>query len=184
MLLFLAGVTSSISLAQPAIAFMEDEFNFSKKKASWVFGLVTFVLCQPAIFLLSRGVLDELDFWGGTFCLVLFATVESILFAWVFGMEKAWTELHVGSDITIPRIYRFIIKYITPAFLLIVLGTWFWQDWTKVILMRNVSQENRPYVLATRIGLVIFFSVLALLVQRIWQRRAQKQKEGIGSDAF
>ena len=99
MLLFLAGVTSSISLAQPAIAFLEDEFNFSKKKACGVFGIVTFVLCQPGIFWLSRGVVDELDFWGGTFCLVLFATIEGVLFAWVFGMEKAWTELHVGSDI-------------------------------------------------------------------------------------
>ena len=184
MLLFLAGITSSISLAQPAIAFLEDEFNFSKKKASWVFGVVVFILCQPAIFLLSKGVVDELDFWGGTVCLVLFATVESILFAWVFGMEKAWTELHVGSDITIPRVYRFIIKYITPAFLLFVLGMWFWQDWAKVILMRNVPAENRPYVLATRIGLVIFVGILALLVQRAWQRRERKQKEGVSPDAF
>jgi SNF family Na+-dependent transporter len=176
MLLFLAGITSSISLAQPAIAFMEDEFNFSKKKASCVFGLVTFVLCQPAIFLLSRGVVDELDFWGGTF--------ESILFAWVFGMEKAWTEMHVGSDITIPRIYRFIIKYITPAFLLFILGFWFWQDWTGIILMKNVPKENIPFILGTRIGLLIFFGVLAFLVWHIWQHRRQKQKEGMQPDAF
>ena len=174
MLLFLAGITSSISLAQPAIAFMEDEFNFSKKKASWVFGLVTFVLCQPAIFLLSRGVVDELDFWGGTFCLVLFATVEAILFAWVFGMENAWTEMHVGSDITIPRIYRFIIKYITPAFLLFILGFWFWQDWTGIILMKNVPKENIPFVLGTRIGLVIFFGVLAFLgLAHLAEKRAE-----------
>ncbi|PKL47307.1 MAG: sodium:calcium symporter [Planctomycetes bacterium HGW-Planctomycetes-1] len=171
MLLFIAGVTSSISLAQPAVAFLEDEFNFSRKKATGVFAAVAFILCQPAIFLLSRGVLNELDFWGGTFCLVLFATVEAILFAWVFGMDKAWTELHTGSDITIPRIYRFIIKYITPVFLIIVLGVWFWQDWRSTIVMKNVSAENRPYVLATRIGLVLFFGVLALMVQRAWQRR-------------
>lgn len=88
MLLFLAGITSSISLAQPAVAFLEDEFNLSTKKASLIFAVVTFVLCQPAILLLGKGVLDELDFWGGTFCLVLFATVETILFGWVFGMEK------------------------------------------------------------------------------------------------
>ncbi|MDD5064897.1 MAG: sodium-dependent transporter [Phycisphaerae bacterium] len=181
MLLFLAGVTSSISLAQPAIAFMEDEFNFSRKKASLVFGLVTFVLCQPAIFLISRGVVDELDFWGGTFCLVLFATIEAILFAWVFGMEKAWTEMHVGSDITIPRIYRFIIKFITPAFLLLILGFWLWQDWASIILMKNVPKENVPFVLATRIGLLIFFGVLAFLVWHVWRK---KQKEGMRSDAF
>jgi neurotransmitter:Na+ symporter, NSS family len=181
MLLFLAGITSSISLAQPAIAFLEDEFNFSKKRASWVFALVTFVLCQPAIFLLGKGVVDELDFWGGTVCLVLFATIESILFAWIFGMEKAWTEMHVGSDITIPRIYRFIIKYITPLFLLFILGFWFWQDWASVILMKNVSKENMPYILCTRIGLLIFFGVLAFLVRRIWCRRSRELKEGVSN---
>jgi SNF family Na+-dependent transporter len=177
MLLFLAGITSSISLAQPAVAFLEDEFSFSKKKASWVFAVVTFLLCQPAIFFLGRGVLDELDFWSVNVCLIVFAAIESILFAWVFGMEKAWTELHVGSDIKIPRIYRFIIKYITPVFLLVVLGTWFWQDWRSVAVMKNVSAENRPYVLATRIGLVLFFGALALMVQRAWQRRKQGRQQ-------
>jgi SNF family Na+-dependent transporter len=43
-LLFLAGVTSSISLAQPAIAFMEDEFNLSRRKASTIFLIVSFTL--------------------------------------------------------------------------------------------------------------------------------------------
>jgi SNF family Na+-dependent transporter len=184
MLLFLAGITSSISLAQPAVAFLEDEFNLSRKQASLILAVATFILCQPAIFLLGRGVVDELDFWGGTFCLVLFATIETILFGWVFGMEKAWTEMHVGSDITIPRIYRFIIKYITPAFLLFILGLWFWQDWTGIILMKNVPRENIPFVLGTRIGLLIFFGVLAFLVWYIWQRREQKQKEGMQPDAF
>ncbi len=171
MLLFLAGITSSISLAQPAIAFLEDEFNFSKKRASLIFALTTFVLCQPAIFLLGRGVVDELDFWGGTLCLVLFATVETILFGWVFGMENAWTEMHVGSDITIPRIYRFIIKYITPAFLLFILGFWCVQEWVPFILLRNVPVENIPYIVATRIVLIGLFSVLAFMVWKVWQRK-------------
>ncbi len=174
MLLFLAGITSSISLAQPAIAFLEDEFNFSKKRASVIFGVTTFVLCQPAIFLLGKGVVDEMDFWGGTFCLVVFATIETILFAWVFGMDKAWSEMHVGSDITIPRIYRFIIKYITPAFLLFILGFWFVQEWIPIIRMKNVLPENVPYVMWTRIGLAVFFTLLAFLVWVVWRRRNRR----------
>ena len=101
-LLFLAGITSSISLAQPALAFLEDEFGLTKREACTFFVLVTFLMCQAVIFGFGGGVLDEFDFWGGTFCLVLFGTIETILFAWVFGMDKAWTELHVGADITIP----------------------------------------------------------------------------------
>ncbi|OQA03543.1 MAG: Sodium:neurotransmitter symporter family protein [Planctomycetes bacterium ADurb.Bin401] len=184
MLLFIAGVTSSISLAQPSVAFLEDEFNFSRKKAAGSFAIITFILCQPSIFLLGRGVLDELDFWSVNVCLIVFATIEVFLFAWVFGMEKAWTELHTGSDIRIPKIYRFIIKYITPLFLLTILSVWCWQDWRSVIMMQKVSPENRPFILATRIGLVIFFAVLAYSVRRSWRRRKLKQAEGVSSDAY
>jgi len=171
MLLFIAGVTSSISLAQPAIAFLQDEFDLSKKTATGIFAIVTFVLTNSVIFLLSKGAVDELHFWGGTFCLVLFGTMETILFGWIFGMENAWTEMHVGSDITIPRIYRFIIKYVTPAFLLFVLGFWCWQEWTPLILLRNVATENVPYIIGIRLMLVGLFAVLAILVWIVWRRK-------------
>ena len=65
-LLFLAGITSSVSLAQPAVAFLEDEFCITRKRAVTIFSIAAFILCQPAIFFLGRGVVNELDFWGGT----------------------------------------------------------------------------------------------------------------------
>jgi len=178
-LLFLAGITSSVSLAQPAVAFLEDEFDINRKKAVLIFMLVTFVLCQPAIFFLGHGVVDELDFWGGTFFLVLFATVEAILFAWVFGMENAWKEIHHGADMNVPRIYKFIIKYITPLFLLLILGFWFFQQGLPTIMMKAVSAESRIYILATRLGLVVLFIILAFLVRSAWKIRYKKLKEEI-----
>ncbi|MBN2830783.1 MAG: sodium-dependent transporter [Candidatus Omnitrophica bacterium] len=177
-LLFLAGITSSVSLAQPAVAFLEDEFDISRKKAAAIFGIIAFVLCQPAIFFLGRGVVDELDFWGGTFFLVVFATIEVILFAWVFGMERAWDEIHKGADMRVPKIYKFIIKYITPLFLFFILGMWFKQEWLPIILMKNVSCADRPFVLSTRLGLLIIFSVLVILVKIAWQKRKVLKEKG------
>ena len=173
-LLFLAGITSSISLAQPAVAFLEDEFDINRKKAVFIFAAITFLLCQPAIFWLGKGVVDELDFWGGTVFLVLFATVETILFAWVFGMEKAWDEIHKGADMRVPGIYKFIIKYITPLFLFFILGMWFWQEWLPIIFMKNVSSLNRIFILGTRIGLLSIFLLLAILVKIAWRRKRIK----------
>jgi len=170
-LLFLAGITSSISLAQPAVAFLEDEFDIGRKKAVLIFGVIAFILCQPAIFLLKNGVVDELDFWGGTFFLVLFATIETILFAWVFGMESAWDEIHKGADMQVPRIYKFVIKYITPLFLFFILGMWFWQEWLPIIFMKNVSLTNRAFILGTRLGLLLIFLILAVLVKVAWRRK-------------
>jgi neurotransmitter:Na+ symporter, NSS family len=178
-LLFLAGITSAVSLAQPAVAFLEDEFDIGRKKAVGIFAVVCFILCQPAIFFLGRGVVDELDFWGGTFFLVVFAAIETILFGWVFGMDKAWDEIHRGADMRVPRIYKFIIKYITPAFLLCILGMWFWQEWVPILTMKGVSLENRPLILATRAGLCAVFLVLVFLVRSAWRRKKRMQTEAV-----
>lgn len=171
LLLFLAGITSSVSLAQPAIAFLEDEFNLTRKKTVMIFGAATFLLCQPAIFFLGRGVVNELDFWGGTFCLVVFATIEVILFAWVFGMEKAWEEVHHGADMRVPGIYKFIIKYVTPAFLFFILGMWFVQEWVPLLSMKGVSGADRPFVMGTRVFLSLLFLGLAVMVKLAWNRK-------------
>jgi len=170
LLFFLAGITSSISLAQPAVAFLEDEFDINRKKAALIFAVITFLFCQPAIFFLKRGVVDELDFWGGTFFLVLFATIETILFAWVFGIQNAWDEIHKGADIRVPKIYKFIIKYITPLFLFFILGMWFWQEWLAIIFMKNITSANQPFILGARIGLLLIFLTLAILVKIAWSK--------------
>ncbi len=172
-LLFIAGVTSSISLAQPAVAFLEDEFNLSRREAAVLFAVVTFLLCQPVVFFYGNGVLGEMDFWGTTVCLVVFATIEVILFGWVFGIDRAWTELHTGSDIRIPEIYRVIIKYITPLMLLTILGCWVWKDWKSQLFLENVSPDDKPIILMTRVGLMGLFVFLLLMVRIVWLRRSK-----------
>jgi neurotransmitter:Na+ symporter, NSS family len=119
-LLFFAGITSSLAMGQPVMAFLQDHFHVSRNRSAWLFGIVTFLLALPCIFLYEHGAFGEFDFWAGTFSLVLFALAESIAFAWIFGIDKGWEELTRGADITIPRFFRFVIKYITPAFLLAV----------------------------------------------------------------
>lgn len=178
-LLFLAGITSSISLAEPAIAFMEDEFDMGRKKAVTVFLMVSFTLSNLSIFFLRHGVIDELDFWGGTFCLVLFATIETILFAWVFGMERAWEEIHHGADIRIPGVYKFIIKYITPLFLFFILGFWVIQKGRERVLMENVALVDRPYIFLTRMMLVALVLLLGVLIKLSWRRRRVKAQASL-----
>ncbi len=173
-MLFLAGVTSSISLTQPLVGFLQDEFRLSRKKAVGLFAAVTFVICQPAVWFYGNGVLFDLDFWGGSFIIVLGATIEIILVAWVFGVDKMWREMHVGSGIRIPRFYKFVTKYITPVFLLTILGFWFYDEWIPLILMKGVPAEDMPYILGTRLGLVALLISLCILVRIAWQKRRRQ----------
>ncbi|MBI5700293.1 sodium-dependent transporter [Candidatus Saganbacteria bacterium] len=171
LLLFLAGITSSVSLAEPAIAFISDEFNLDRKKVVSRLGIILFLLCQLPIFFLGYGVVDELDFWAGTFCLVLFGTIETVIFVWIFGIEKAWDEMHHGAEMRIPGFYKPIIKYVTPLFLFSILWFWIIQEGIPTIMMHNVPDAQKPYVLTTRIGLILLFLSIAFLVHIAWHRK-------------
>ena len=119
-LLFFAAVTSSLAMGQPIIAFLEDEFTVPRAKAALAFGAATFALGFVCVWLYPGGAFDEFDFWTGTFGLVVFALAESFIFAYIFGMDKGWAEITRGADIKVPEIFRFVIKYITPAFILCI----------------------------------------------------------------
>ena len=119
-LLFFAGITSSLAMGQPIIAFLEDEFGASRLKAAILFGLATFALGFVCVWLYPGGSFDEFDFWTGTFGLVVFALAESFIFAFIFGMDRGWEEITRGADMRVPHVFRFIIKYVTPAFILII----------------------------------------------------------------
>ena len=123
------------------------------------------------IFGLAHGVLDDLDFWSGTFGLVVFATIEAIIFGWFFGIDRAWIEIHHGADIQLPWIFRIVIKYITPTFLLILLGTWTYQQAIPVLKMEDVSAENFLWVLGTRLVLLLIIAAVIVLVYRAWRGR-------------
>ena len=119
-LLFFAGITSSLAMGVPCMAFMQDEFKWNQKKSALAFGITILFLGLPTVIFFNQGVFDEYDYWTGTVSLFTFAMFEAILFAWVFGMKKGWKEINLGADIKVPLIYKYIIKYITPVLLIFV----------------------------------------------------------------
>jgi len=119
-LLFFAGITSSLAMGTPWMGFMRDEFGWSRQKGAWSFGAIVLILGLPTVLFFNQGVFDEYDYWAGTVSLVVFALAEIILFSWVFGMNRGWAEINSGSDIKIPKVFRFVIKWVTPFMLLFV----------------------------------------------------------------
>ena len=116
-LLFFAGITSSLAMGTPVMGFLQDEFGWKEKSAAWMFGFAVLLLGLPTVLFFNSGVFDEYDYWAGTVSLVLFAFIEIILFSWIFGINRGWKEIITGSDIKVPLIFKFIIKYITPVLL-------------------------------------------------------------------
>jgi SNF family Na+-dependent transporter len=170
-LLFFAGITSSLAMGTSCIAFLQDEFNWNRKPAAWLFGGVVFILGIPTILFFDYGVFDEFDYWAGTVSLVVFALFESVLFAWVFGMEKGWKEIITGADIKVSGAYKFIIKYITPLILLMVfVGSL--PDLVKMITNEAIYDQLHtavdPAVIARLHATLIFRNAARLLLLSVW----------------
>jgi SNF family Na+-dependent transporter len=128
-LLFFAGVTSSLAMGTPVIGFLKDEFGWKQKNAAWAFGGLILILGFPTVLFFGYGVFDEYDYWAGTVSLVVFAFVEIILFAWVFGMKNGWNEITHASDIKVPIIFKYIIQYVTP----VLLGWVLWNSFPSIV---------------------------------------------------
>jgi len=169
-LLFFAGITSSVALCSPAMAFLQDQMRMSRKQAAGCVG-ATLLLCGfPVILFLRYGFLDEMDFWAGTFGLVVFATIEVILFAWIFGIKAGWREMHEGAEIHIPNAFRFIIKYITPVYCIGLLIFWGIQDGIPIITMDGRNSADLPYLWGARAMMAALTIVVVCLAVHAYRK--------------
>jgi SNF family Na+-dependent transporter len=120
-LLFLAAITSSLSMLQPGIAFLEEGLGIKRKASVALLGLIT-AIGTLFVWHYSKDLkaLDTIDFWVGTLLIFIQATILVLIFSWGIGLEKGWVEAHYGAEIRIPRFFRPVLKYVTPAFLLTI----------------------------------------------------------------
>jgi neurotransmitter:Na+ symporter, NSS family len=120
-LLFIAAITSSLSMIQPAVAFVEEALNFSRGRAVAVVGALSTV-GTGLIWYFSAGldVLDTLDFWVGNVLIFIQATILIIIYAWVLDLRENWRQMHIGALIRVPVVFRWVTRYLTPTYLLII----------------------------------------------------------------
>ncbi len=125
-LLFLAAVTSSLSMLQPGIAFLEDTLGINRRQSVAILGLITGLGATFVVWFSGEvKALDTLDFWAGTFLIYVLAMIQIIIFGWVLGIEKGFESAHEGSIIRIPDVFKIIMKYVAPLFLMTIFITWF-----------------------------------------------------------
>ncbi|RRJ94483.1 sodium:calcium symporter [Opitutaceae bacterium TAV4] len=117
-LLFLAAITSSLSILQPTIAFLEEAFRMRRVVSiTWLATLL--VIGTGFVWFFSKDLkaLDTIDFWVGTVGVYLQGLLIVILFAWVIGIDKSWREMHRGALLRVPRFFRRVLCYVTPLYL-------------------------------------------------------------------
>ncbi|MGI6604399.1 MAG: sodium-dependent transporter [bacterium] len=131
-LLFLAALTSAISLLEPLTAYMMEEHGWQRKKATVVLGSIMFVIGIGAS--LSMGVwsgfqiagkvfFDQLDWFANNVLLPLGGMFTALFVAWIWGVKNALRE--ISNDGTIQfglgNVWgNVMMKWVSPALVAII----------------------------------------------------------------
>jgi NSS family neurotransmitter:Na+ symporter len=191
-LLFLAAITSSLSMLQPGIAFLEEGLGLNRKQSITLLGLLTALGCLFVVyFSKDLKAMDTLDFWVGTFLIFVLATILIITFGWGLGVKRGWEEAHKGAAMRIPNFFKPIIKYVCPAYLLTIFAFWVRFNlfatnaetgrvepagYLKDLLGAHANVAAQMSVLFILIC-IVFFCVLTAAAGRRWDRAGNQEKE-------
>jgi SNF family Na+-dependent transporter len=120
-MLFLAAITSSISMYQPTLAFLQESLGWNRTKAISFLVLICLIGSSMVMYFSQGGkFMGAIDDWVGTFCIFILGGVQIIVFGWVFGIDRGWRELHAGSNMVVPSVFKFVMKWVAPIYLLTV----------------------------------------------------------------
>jgi NSS family neurotransmitter:Na+ symporter len=177
LLLFFAGITSSVSLLQPILAFFQDELGWTRKKGAVVLFALTALYLVPLVLFTGHGFIDDLDFWAVNVLLPLGALVEVIIFAWVLGMKSGWEAITAGARLRVPIIFKFILQYITPLFLIVLLVAWVRDGAWKTLTLDGVKDADKPYLIAGRVIMGVVLLAMLLMLRYAWQHKLDQPEE-------
>lgn len=169
LMLFLAAITSSISMYQPSLAFFQETLGWSRKQATALMVSICVFGSFLVMYFSRDGIFwSTIDDWVGTFLIFLLAMVQIIVFSWIFGIDRGMKEAHQGALIHIPHFYRFIMKYVTPTYLLVIFAAFCWSNLPSWV--RSVADEPlRQGALALIAGVLVLQVVCIRVGVKRWR---------------
>ncbi len=147
LLLFLAAITSTISMLEAPSAYFMDTKKWSRKKAAWSVAIVAFVFGIPSalssggvsIFsdmslqlfgVEKRGFLDIMDYIFGTLFMMVVVLATCVYSGWIFKTHRLVDEIELGAPgfkrktilgIAPYQIWLFAIRIVCPIIIGLVI---------------------------------------------------------------
>ena len=123
-LLSIAALSSAISLLEPSVAYFEEEKIVSRFSAALTLGLFAWVIGIGSVlsfndwsdisFIGDLNFLDSIDYLANQFLMPIGGMMVAIFAGWFLKPDLALDEFS-GIDLTIFKIWRFFIKFISPV---------------------------------------------------------------------
>ena len=111
-----AAFTSSISLMEVSVSWLEERQGVTRFGAATGMGVILFLVGSAYVF--GPEYLDFMDFVTGNILLPLGGLLAVIFAGWVLSRDMLATEIGEGS---IMNVWRFLMRWPVPAFLAFVL---------------------------------------------------------------
>lgn len=131
LLVLFAALTSSIALTESAVSTFEDEFKWSRRKATTVIGVITLALGSLSalgygpladVTVIGMQFLDFFDFLTNTIMMPIAAIATCLLISKVVGVQRIEEEvMQNGGKFRRKKIFCFMIRYLCPVFAGIIL---------------------------------------------------------------
>ncbi len=130
LLVFMAALTSAISLAESGVSTFEDQLGWSRKACTLLMGAIIIILGSASalgfgvldfVAPLGMSLLDFFDFLTNSLMMPVAALSTCLLVTRVVGLKKITEEVELSSRFKQKQIYAFMIKYLAPIFIIIIL---------------------------------------------------------------
>jgi len=134
-LVFLAALTSSISLLEVCVTYVVDEWKWNRKKATWILAIAIFLVGIPAslsngpwshiAIFKGMGFFDTYDYITSYIFLPIGGFMSCILIGWLWGTDNALAEITNQGRIPFryANAWSFLIKYVVPIAIAVIFIT-------------------------------------------------------------
>jgi SNF family Na+-dependent transporter len=194
-LLFLAAITSSLSMLQPGVALLQEGLGIDRGRAVLFLGVMT-AAGTTFVWYFSAGLkaLDTLDFWVANVLLFIQATLVIVIYGWIVGIRRGLAETRRGARIGVPNAWGIVIKYLCPLYLGVIFALFIvtkivgWNfhfgdaaEFAPTSYVTDLVGDKPNPVAWASIGFILLIAAITVAIIRAstphWNRKLEIKKE-------
>lgn len=118
--ILIAGFTSSLALFEPLLSSVIAKFDLSRKKGVTILTIVACIFSLLFATSIGSYFLEIVDSFVNEFAILILIGVQSIIFAWFYGLDKVVPVLNKFSTFNVGKKWIFTIKYLLPVIIIVI----------------------------------------------------------------
>ncbi len=183
MLVFFAGITSSMSIVQVVASTFWDKFRWPMKAILTALAVFGFAL---GLLFVTRGglyALDIVDHYISSYILLFIGVAECIIVGYIYGVDKIIRHHNLQPGLKLAQLFHWVMTFIVPAILLIIAAALAWTNLVKAeVALSIAAQYETPaagaqlWAYAAKLWVPALIAVGALAVSG-WSWRCKRNEQ-------